>query len=67
MEDSYDLEYHRAMKAAYEHQAEMVQEMSKHTYNLQVNGADYRLFLNLKRRKGVSTAQMFHILVRNYG
>jgi|DEB0MinimDraft_10_1074344.scaffolds.fasta_scaffold182577_2 hypothetical protein len=67
MDEQYDLEFHRAMKAAWEKQQADQQEMENHTYAIAVNGADYRLFLQLKQRKGLSTAQMFHILVRNYG
>ena len=67
MDEHYDLEYHRAMKAAYERQAAEQHEMAKHTYAIAVDGQDYRLFLNLKRRLNCSSAQMFHILVRNYG
>lgn len=66
-DDHYELEYHRAMKEAYERQAEQLAAMSRHTYAIAVNGADYRLFLQLKQRLNVSSAQMFHILVRNYG
>ena len=65
--EQYDLEYHRAMKEAYERQAAEQLKMTHHTYAIGVDGNDYRLFLNLKNRLGVSSSKMFHILVRNYG
>jgi len=66
-DEHYELEYHRAMKAAWEAQQTQQQQMANHTYAIAVDGADYRLFLQLKQRLGVSSAQLFHILVRNYG
>ena len=67
MDEQYDLEFHRAMKAAWEKQQADQREMASHTYAIAVEGADYRLFLQLKNRMGLSSAQMFHVLVRNYG
>lgn len=67
MDEQYDLEFHRAMKAAWEKQQADQQEMANHTYAIAVEGTDYRLFLQLKNRMGLSSAQMFHVLVRNYG
>ena len=56
-DDHYNLDFHRAMEAAYQRQAEL--------QTIQVHKDDYRFFQLLCARYNYSAELMFHTLIRN--
>ena len=57
MSDYHDLDFHRAMEAAYQRQLSL--------QSVEVYEADYVRFTKLCRRYGMTMAQMFHSLLSN--
>jgi hypothetical protein len=56
-DEHYDLDFHRAMEAAYKRQLSL--------QSVEVYEADYVRFTKLCRRYGMTMAQMFHSLLSN--
>jgi len=57
----YDVEYRRAVEAASQ------RDIVTHRYSFEIAAADYKRFQQLKKRLGMSSAQLFHCLILNHG
>ena len=57
----YDVEYQRAVEAAAK------RDPVTHRYSFEISTADYKRFQHLKKRLGMSSAQLFHCLILNHG
>lgn len=57
----YDVEYRRAVEAAGQ------RDIVTHRYSFDMSVSDYKRFQQLKKRLGMTSAQLFHCLISNYG
>ena len=57
----YDVEYKRAVEVAAR------RDIVTHRYSFEIAEADYKRFQQLKKRLGMTSAQLFHCLIINHG
>jgi hypothetical protein len=59
--DVYDLEYRRAVEIAAK------KPIATHRYSFEITETDYKRFQQIKKRLGMTSAQLFHCLILNHG